>query len=561
MSVGASAHAAMRIPLWVWCWLAVVGAALMLRPLLPVDETRYLAVAWEMWRDGNLLVPHLNGEPYSHKPPLLFWLIHLGWAAVGVNEWTARLVAPLAGLGTAWLAGRLARALWPDDARAAALAPMLLVGAVFFTLFTTLTMFDLLLALFALGGLLATVAAARAATPPRRLAAFALAGTAMGLGVLAKGPAILLHVLPAMILAPLWATRIGSAAQAPRWSAWYAGIALSVAIAAAVGLAWAVPAALAGGGEFAHAIFIGQSAGRMVESFAHARPWWWYLALLAPLALPWPIWPRLWRATGAAWRDAIADGGVRFALAWFVPAFIAFSAISGKQLHYLLPDFPALALIAAFLLSRGDRVDDDSNAARRDRMLPALAAIMIGIAGAAALWLPMGKRLATALAGAEPGWLTLLAFGGAAILLSRRCWPAGVFGRAAALACLPLLAVIAVHLAARPLLESRHDLGPLAARLAAWEKAGEAIGHIGKYHGQFHFLGRLKRPIAPLGLVNDDIPAWLARNPKGKVISYRDKGPPTGTVEPVLVAPYQRGWLVVWDRDQLAADPDVADRD
>ena len=46
---------------------------------MPVDETRYLAVAWDMWREGNFLVPHLNGEPYSHKPPLLFWLIHLAY--------------------------------------------------------------------------------------------------------------------------------------------------------------------------------------------------------------------------------------------------------------------------------------------------------------------------------------------------------------------------------------------------------------------------------------------------------------------------------------------------
>ena len=65
------------------------------RPVLPVDETRYLTVAWEMWLRGDFLVPYINGEPYSHKPPLLFWLIHLGWAVFGVNDWWPRLVAPL----------------------------------------------------------------------------------------------------------------------------------------------------------------------------------------------------------------------------------------------------------------------------------------------------------------------------------------------------------------------------------------------------------------------------------------------------------------------------------
>ena len=58
------------------CWLALLLLSLALRPLLPVDETRYIGVAWEMWQRGDFLVPWLNGEPYSHKPPLFFWLVH-----------------------------------------------------------------------------------------------------------------------------------------------------------------------------------------------------------------------------------------------------------------------------------------------------------------------------------------------------------------------------------------------------------------------------------------------------------------------------------------------------
>jgi len=83
--------------LWTGLWLVLMATALKFRPLLPVDETRYLAVAWEMWRDGNFIVPHLNGMTYSHKPPLLFWLMHLGWSIFGVNDWWPRLVAPLFG--------------------------------------------------------------------------------------------------------------------------------------------------------------------------------------------------------------------------------------------------------------------------------------------------------------------------------------------------------------------------------------------------------------------------------------------------------------------------------
>ncbi|HBC07693.1 MAG TPA: hypothetical protein DC046_08945, partial [Rhodospirillaceae bacterium] len=125
-------------------WGLLIVVTLTVRPLLPVDETRYLAVAWEMWQRGDFLVPYLNGEPYSHKPPLLFWGMHLGWALFGVNDWWPRLVAPLFGLaallGTWWL-GRL---LWPDRAEAGAVAAALALGALFWTLFTTMTMFDML---------------------------------------------------------------------------------------------------------------------------------------------------------------------------------------------------------------------------------------------------------------------------------------------------------------------------------------------------------------------------------------------------------------------------------
>ena len=109
--------------LWALLWVLLMAVAVWTRPFLPVDETRYLAVAWEMWRDGNFLVPHLNGETYSHKPPLLFWLMNLGWAIFGLNDWWPRLVAPLFGLGSLYLTATLARTLWPGREDIAAAGP------------------------------------------------------------------------------------------------------------------------------------------------------------------------------------------------------------------------------------------------------------------------------------------------------------------------------------------------------------------------------------------------------------------------------------------------------
>ena len=276
-------------------WLVVVAVALASRPVLPVDETRYLAVAWEMWSRGDFVLPTLNGEAYSHKPPLLFWIIHAGWAVFGVNEWWPRLVAPLFGLAALFLTRALALRLWPERHDAASAAPLVLMASGFWALFTTLTMFDMILAFFALVGLIGILDAWRHGG----WRGWAVLGVALGLGILTKGPAIALHVLPVALLAPLWGGRLeGSHREPGGWGGWYGGIACALVLGLALALAWAVPAAIQGGAAFRDAIFWGQTAGRMVESFAHGRPWWWYLATTPPLLAPLILWPGLWRSPG-----------------------------------------------------------------------------------------------------------------------------------------------------------------------------------------------------------------------------------------------------------------------
>lgn len=546
---------------WVGGWLAVVAAGVSLRPHLPVDETRYLAVAWEMWRDQHFLVPHLNGETYSHKPPLLFWLMELGWAVFGVNDWTPRLVAPLFGLGTLALTGALAARLWPEDARAARLAPLFLFGSAFFAVFTTLTMFDLMLAFFAVLALAGLVIAAEGRLGRGML----ICGVAIGLGVLAKGPAILLHILPAALAAPLWAPRLARA-QLPGWARWYGGVLAAVALGAAIGLAWAIPAAIAGGAEFARDIFIGQSAGRMVESFAHGRPLWWYAAWLPVLLLPWTVWPALWTAVGRKGLAARigADAGLRLSLIWFGAAFAAFSFISGKQLHYLLPEFPALALIAA-RLTVGAETSPGGPQSKFARIGAAAPALVLFAAAALAGLLPVlpgTARLLAKLEGVAFAWMALPALAALGVAFAagrgRLSAPANA---AAAFAALVAVLVVGVHLAARPLLSGAHDLSPTAKRLKAWEDGGEAIAHVAKYHGQFHFAGRLTKPIAVIGLTGKDVEDWLAAHARGKVISYRDELPPPGEPQPLSADRFRSGWVVVWDRDQLARFPDSVYRD
>jgi len=508
-----------------WTFLAV--AALYLRPLWPVDETRYVAVAWEMWLRGDFLVPHLNGEAYSQKPPLLFWLMQAGWAVFGVNEWWPRLIAPLLALGGAGLMLRLARRLSPENSDFGSNAVWIYSGALLFGALFTLVGFDGLLVCSTLIGMLGIVRAARG----ELLRGMLWLGVGIGLGVLSKGPVILLHVLPAAVFAPWWSQDVRS-----NKGRWYWALLGAIIFGAVLALAWAIPAAYVGGAAYRNAIFWGQTAGRMTSSFAHRAPIWWYLPLLPLLLFPWLLWPSMWRGLNALRRER--DDNVRFLLAWIVPVFIGFSLISGKQERYLLPLLPGAALFMAYALQQ---VQDVREKVRRlDLFLPALGFALLAGAWIYALMHP--QRLGTALSDTHlplwPGFVfaslsLLLIFSSAAHLKVRLRLLSGAM----------LLLILVAYFSAIPLIVPFSDPRPVAQQLANLQTRGLALAHWGKYHGQFNFSGRLLRVIEIDSL--ERLGAWLQQNPEGRIMVYVEETS-AGKHQPEFERRFRGGYIQVW---------------
>ncbi|HSW24675.1 MAG TPA: glycosyltransferase family 39 protein, partial [Burkholderiaceae bacterium] len=226
MRFDASRPAAALACIW---WVALVAAVLAWRPLTAVDETRYATVAWEMWLSGDAISLHLNGALYGDKPPLLFWLINLGWWVAGPSAWWPQLLTALFALAALAVVQHLARQLAPGHDAIAAMTVLISASTLFWMAFTGAVMFDIVLSFFVLLGVAAVVrAASNGGWRP-----WWVAGAALGLGILAKGPVALLHVLPLALLAPWWRHRVSvSPAAHQGWGRWYAGVALAVLIAA-----------------------------------------------------------------------------------------------------------------------------------------------------------------------------------------------------------------------------------------------------------------------------------------------------------------------------------------
>ncbi|MFQ5783896.1 MAG: ArnT family glycosyltransferase [Alphaproteobacteria bacterium] len=511
-------------------WAIATAVSIGLRPVLPVDETRYLSVAWEMWWRSDFLVPYLNGEPYPDKPPLVFWLIHLAWWLTGVNETAARLVSVLFGVGSTGLAVWLTRLLWPERPEIAALSPIILVSLPFFMLFGTLVMFDVPLTFFVLLGLVAVVKTARGGARWW----WCLFALAAGGGILTKGPIALLHLLPAPLLAPLWWPR----ERPTSWRPWYGLVALASLAGAALALAWALPAAAAGGEDYAYAILWRQTAGRMVVSFAHARPWWFYPALLPVMLYPWGWTPALWRGLSAR---RFRETGLAFCLAWGVPPFLVLMAISGKQPHYLLPLLPAFAIAAARLLS-----DTDIGRKASDLAVPAVMPIAMGLVvilgpslSPALLDLFPEKRIPSWIADIPPQWGGALIAGSVLLSLAagRTSWRA-VLGTAA----YTVIIFVTANAVGNAAVFRIYDLARISAYLGAHQDV--PIAYNSHYTGEFGFLGRLKRPI--VWVYDGKMKQWMKAHPGGRVILRYKETPSYVSSAPVLEQQYRGHRLGIW---------------
>ena len=498
----------------LWCVLIAVN--LIIRPLMPIDETRYVSVAWEMWVSGDFLVPHLNGETYSHKPPLLFWLMSLSWWFFGVNEWTPRIISPLFALGSTLLSSLVAQKLWVDRPQVSKITPFILLGTAFWLVYSTLTMFDMLLAFFVLLAIYSLLKLSQSNTWHDVF----LLGIAIGGGVFSKGPVVLLQILPVALLAPWW---IQHKSADLRWRDWYLKVVAGILIGASLALAWAIPAGISGGEVYRNAIFLGQTSGRLVKSFAHQLPWYWYLERLPLLLLPWLFFKPLWQG---AFKLNLNDYGVRFCIAWALPVFVMFSLVSGKRIHYLLPLIPAFALLLA---RAADEIKDVR--AWQKAYFPVLMFFMFLVIAATAF--PMLNT--------HFHWVKNLNLGGKLSNVFAFCillvMPFGLF-------TLPTKNVIQIvfytvipsiivpTFLALCYLETnadRFDTKPIAEKIVQFQNQNSVAFYAGKYHAQFQFTGRLTQSLTLLNSP-DALQLWAKNHSKGFILFDSEKMSPENLV-------------------------------
>ncbi len=334
---------------------ALLPGALRLPPI-DRDESRYAQATKQMLETKDFVRIRFQDEPRNKKPAGIYWMQAAAVTLLAPDArqiWAYRLPSILGVLIAVALTMGIARRLY--DPMTSGVAGGLMSAALLSQVMGQQATTDgalLASAVAAQGALVLAYVRQRRGELVRPGLAFAF-WAALGLAILIKGPVIL-------AVSALTAITLSVADKDWRWLKLLRplpGAVLMLAIASP----WFVAIQLATDGGFVRDAVGNDLLPKLIGGQeSHGAPPGYYLALVSLTFLPASM--VLWPALREAWSDRL-DAPTRALLAWAIPAWLLFEAVPTKLPHYVLPMFPALAMLAARLLVRsadGERTVLDS---------------------------------------------------------------------------------------------------------------------------------------------------------------------------------------------------------
>ncbi|MHB1200868.1 MAG: ArnT family glycosyltransferase [Polaromonas sp.] len=319
-------------------FLLLVLAAL--RPLAVPDEGRYGEIGRWMLQSGDWLTPRLDGIPFFHKPPYLYWLEAASLAVFGVNAWAARLVPALHAALLLLAMYLTVRQIATETI--ARRAVWMLGTSLSFLMAGQYVNHDMLVAAWI--GVAIWCFALAFMQPGRPNAKLARWGfVACALGVLSKG--LIGVALPGLVLLIwlAWTRQLKKILYLP----WVSGLALFFLIAAP----WFWLAQQQFPGMLGYAFGTQQVSRFTGTSFNNGEPWWFYGAALVLLLFPWLFFvpnqavAQMRHPLSAT--KSIAKEWLVLCWIWVLSIIGFFSIPHSKIIGYALPAIPPLALLAA----------------------------------------------------------------------------------------------------------------------------------------------------------------------------------------------------------------------
>jgi hypothetical protein len=327
-----------------WSWLlglvcvivfcSNLGRAALFEP----DEGRNAEKAREILLLSDWVTPHENFLPILDKPIAYYWSVALSFKLFGLSEWSARLPSVLAALGCVFLIYRFARRYW--GLWEALWSSLVWVTSLEVFIFARLVIFDMSLTFFISWALFSFYEAVRTDISQSRWLHAFLIYAAMGVGTLVKGPIAL--IVPGMVIFfYLLLTR-----------KWFLLKRMHVLLGALVYFAivtpWYFAVDMRNPGYLRYFLWEEHIIRYLTPHFARTKNWYYFFMVVGAGFLPWSL--LLPFTVRDLWRRAFDDKNL-FLILWAVLPFIFFSASNAKLPHYVLPIYPALALLTGRTLA------------------------------------------------------------------------------------------------------------------------------------------------------------------------------------------------------------------
>jgi len=309
-------------------------------PLVNPDEGRNAEVAREVAESGGWFVPTYNGVPYLDKPILYFKTVALSLEAFGHSEAAARIPSALFALILLLMLHAFCRKEYGE--RAAGLAIAIVVTCPLFFAFSRIVIFDMPLAFFVCGAVLAGYRAEEREGRARR-GYYMIGAAAAAMATLVKGPVG--FVIPALVLSAFFIVDRRRGAIRRLFSP------LNFLVFFAVVLPWFIGVALERP-DFPHYGIVEETLKRFTTPAHHRTgPVYYYIPVMFGACFVWSV--LLPEASLAAWRTRLhwsrAD---RLFVVWAIVVVAFFSISQSKLPGYVLTAVVAIGVLIARLFER-----------------------------------------------------------------------------------------------------------------------------------------------------------------------------------------------------------------
>jgi 4-amino-4-deoxy-L-arabinose transferase-like glycosyltransferase len=308
-------------------FFANLGGAALFEP----DEVRNAEKAREILLLNDWVTPHENFVPVLDKPMFFYWLVAISFKFFGVSEWSGRLPSALAALGCLWLVFRFADKRW--GGWVALWSTLILATNVEFFLLARLVIIEMSLTLFITLALCAFYSAVHTENGGTRRLQCLMMYLALSAGTLDKG--LIGLIIPGMVcFVYLLITR--------KWSALSKLYPLSGTLGCLLLVApWYLWAEARNPGYLRYYFWDEHFVRYLTDEFNRSKDWYYFSGVLALGFAPWTLLVPF--AAHRIYRNL--DDGNLFLGLWVVLPTVFFSASNSQLPHYILPIFPALAVL------------------------------------------------------------------------------------------------------------------------------------------------------------------------------------------------------------------------